>query len=310
MNLWAIPDIPDKNSGTDQTTKIHYPHFSSNEVHSDYIDCIQFYGDLILSRASQENRILLWQITDFSSDDYPSYDALPKAPGSKIGHSAFTLSAFGKGFQRLMSFKLPQAQSFYMRFSLFHVPNKRPMLCAGNTNSKVHWWDLQRLEEGQPTASRTTMLPSGSDIGDDGTNTSTPEYDMVDSIESLVDDAGFKKPTKRNREPESQTQRRGWIRGESHASNASSTSASTSHPSFPPPTGGKKGKGRGRGKTDDAAKYSIDDPIRENEEHRHKSVPNYKFAVRQVAWSPGGEWCVVCGDHGMIGIFGRWLKNQ
>lgn len=35
---WSIPEVPDKNAGTDQPTIVYYPHFASVQMHSDYID--------------------------------------------------------------------------------------------------------------------------------------------------------------------------------------------------------------------------------------------------------------------------------
>ena len=35
---WALPVLPNADTGTDHPTTIHFPHFSSSAVHSDYID--------------------------------------------------------------------------------------------------------------------------------------------------------------------------------------------------------------------------------------------------------------------------------
>lgn len=88
-----MPDVPDGNTGTDKPTSVHYPLFSTTEVHSDYVDwymflisqwlaladlySVKFFGDLILSRSAKpekaqsvqdkSNHILLWKIDGFSS---------------------------------------------------------------------------------------------------------------------------------------------------------------------------------------------------------------------------------------------------
>lgn len=36
--LWAVPEVPDENAGTDNTTMVYYPHFASIDIHSDYVD--------------------------------------------------------------------------------------------------------------------------------------------------------------------------------------------------------------------------------------------------------------------------------
>lgn len=38
VNLWVIPELPDGNTGTDKPTLIHYPHFSTTEIHTDFVD--------------------------------------------------------------------------------------------------------------------------------------------------------------------------------------------------------------------------------------------------------------------------------
>lgn len=38
VNLWVIPKLPDENTGTDKPTLIHYPHFSTTEIHTDFVD--------------------------------------------------------------------------------------------------------------------------------------------------------------------------------------------------------------------------------------------------------------------------------
>lgn len=53
-------------------------------------------------------------------------------------------------------------------------------------------------------------------------------------------------------------------------------------------------------------KYSIRDPFAPVAAHKSITVPRVSFAMRQVAWSTGGEWCVAVGDCGMICLFRRW----
>jgi len=146
INFWVLPllvgdeqPLPDG-----KVDVIHYPHFSTLEVHYDMVDCIEWYGDLILSRATRENKIVLWKIDGFSStSDPPSRDSAPIAD-HKAG---YTRSCFGGKFQVLLQFSTPLTTVFYMRFGLFHQPDQRPILAAGNEKSRFSFWDLQSLEE-------------------------------------------------------------------------------------------------------------------------------------------------------------------
>lgn len=158
VNLWPVPDVPDRNAGTDKTTCVHFPLFSSTEVHPNYVDCLCFHGDLILSHAAsygqneyRTNAILLWKIDGFSS-------AAPvpnNPPVAKPG--LYTRSAFGGRFQRLLTFDMPNTSPFYMRFSLFAGPNHHPILAMGNERSKFSFWDLQALEDGLDDESDNDM---------------------------------------------------------------------------------------------------------------------------------------------------------
>ena len=38
VHQWAVPDDLKEYTGTDQPVKVHYPHFSTTEIHTDFID--------------------------------------------------------------------------------------------------------------------------------------------------------------------------------------------------------------------------------------------------------------------------------
>ena len=160
--LWSVPsleELEESHSGADLETGIqpkvvYYPYFYSTEIHYNYIDCLQFYGSLIISRAckdqtsrSKSNEILLWKIEGFAPDDAPPENPPMPAPDVHT-RSSFSHSSRSRGFQRLLTFHMPNTDRFYQRFGLLHQPNMRPILCMGNQESKFFLWDLQKLEEG------------------------------------------------------------------------------------------------------------------------------------------------------------------
>jgi polycomb protein EED len=157
INLWAVPDeLRDKHMGTDKPAMIHYPHFSTTEVHTDFVDCVQWYNDLIISHAAREDKIILWKIDEFNSDSADVPDApIPtsnavtsRTPVTVPANSASgTRSAWNGRFQCLLQFELPNTTQFYIRFSIFHELGRHPLLVAGNEKSKAFFWDLQRLEK-------------------------------------------------------------------------------------------------------------------------------------------------------------------
>lgn len=40
---------------------VHYPIFSTTELHNNFIDCVRWYGDLLLSRCAADAKIVLWK---------------------------------------------------------------------------------------------------------------------------------------------------------------------------------------------------------------------------------------------------------
>lgn len=156
--LWAIPNLQDLDRDDYEShvnpKVVYYPHFHSTEIQDNYIDNVVFYGDLILSRSAKdqsdhtaENNIILWKVDGFNSSDDPPEE--PPIPTSGIcTRSSFPHTERSRGFQRLLTFDMPNTSRFYLRFGLLHQPDMRPILAMGSTNSKFHFWDLQKLEEG------------------------------------------------------------------------------------------------------------------------------------------------------------------
>jgi polycomb protein EED len=160
--LWAVPSLDELDSKADDNLEprvIAYPCFISQEVHSNFVDCVKWYGDSILSRAArapsdgidkkmEQNEILLWRIDGFdSSMPHPAQPPIPY-PGV-FTRTAFPHSDRSRGFERLLTFETKFTARFYLRFGLFHEPGKRPILAMGNERSKVYFWDLQKCEEGE-----------------------------------------------------------------------------------------------------------------------------------------------------------------
>jgi polycomb protein EED len=121
---------------------------------------IKFYDDLIISKAADEDRILLWKIDGFSTmNDEVQPESI--APIVTCTDSS-TKSAFGGKFQRLLILDAIGSSTNWMRFGLFHEPGKHPILALGQdtyaiTTHKMDWsilfWDVALLEEGLPDRS-------------------------------------------------------------------------------------------------------------------------------------------------------------
>ncbi|KAF2475684.1 WD40 repeat-like protein [Lindgomyces ingoldianus] len=297
LNLWMIPKFQKEDLGTDNPLLIHYPYFSSTELHVDYVDCVKFHNDLILSRASKENKILLWRIDHFDSNKPPPtsapmpphqvkfIDKFDKSNRSNTlehvaySHATSTRSAWGGRFQRLLQFDEPFSEFFYIRFNLFSELGKHPVLAAGNDRSRVFFWDLQRLEEASAT----------------GEDSKQPEKKT-------------KKDTVLSRVREGSTYSNASSGAVSISSAPTSTTISAESTSTKSAVKSKQVKEREKEKEKEKGDRTtgIGDPFRSIQAHKTVMVPKISFMVRQVSWSRAGDWCVACGDYGMICLFSRW----
>ena len=58
-----------------------------------------------------------------------------------------------------------------------------------------------------------------------------------------------------------------------------------------------------------AKRYDLGDPWMDLAPHKEEVVKGLEFTGRQVAWSSGGEWCVVVGSAGCLAVFERWGRT-
>lgn len=342
--IWTIPDLaptslffdvgekPAKALRSSAETKvIHYPHFATSAIHSNYVDCVCFYGDLILSKAAEENKIVLWMVTGFDSRALtPSQECAPGAGTFQetrsgfLPQSACTREPEITGsqehlrasdiplFHRLLEFQVPFSELFYMRFSLLMPtqthPHLHPVLAIGNTKTKVFFWDLMGLE-----------------IGHDAGMTSPNDEDKFKRPDSKSKRKAGEPFSRRALEgyPASDVRSESPLASSSRRSSSVITTANASSPAmsslqepevsttatspalFDPPSVVPSTLPR-------MNKYRINDPFIPVPAHySHTPNVNYHLSARQAAWSPCGRWCVIAGESGskdaMAVIYDRWV---
>ena len=258
---------------------IHHPHFSSTELHADYVDSLAFHGDLILSKSARENCILLWRICGFmpsfvasGSGDRTTTTPPPSstAPTAAASHNADTRSAWADGtrddpaFALLLTLEMPGCDTFYIRFALLPAPHAHPVVAAASERGRVFFWDMDRLER------EGVVRPKQS--GDASSQASAPRAASASSSRARV--ASIKREV-------------------------SSTAASSPTPAplsaLAPAAAGGAG-----------VHPYFGGPFNDLRAHQTTRVQQPGFCGRQCAWSTGGEWCVVVGDAGTVCAFGRW----
>jgi polycomb protein EED len=56
----AKTEKAEKDIRAETVLSVHFPMFCSDRIHKNYVDCVKFFGDLILSK-SIHNQITLWK---------------------------------------------------------------------------------------------------------------------------------------------------------------------------------------------------------------------------------------------------------
>lgn len=270
---------------------IEYPHFRSFEPHHEKVDCVSFYGDLIISKCCAgellNNRILIWQIDGFStSTDSPnvtsmadpsplpnhvrSISYLPSPYTDEVIYptkrSKDTWSAFGRGWTQLITLELPHSVPYWMRFSLLHVDSAPPLLAVGNEKGRAMFWDLQAIEN--------------------GTKASRKRRRSVD--DEVTEAEGSPRKKVKGRKEAVASQKKGTKSGTDAPVQAS--------------TAGEEGSGEG--------KKSIGGAFKGIPAHYSRPLPMHVQnrdweVVYGTAWSPCGEWCIAAATYGRMYIFRR-----
>lgn len=100
------------------TYKVHEADFKTRNIHSNYIDCVQWFGDFILSKCcGQKNAIVCWKPSKFKGTD---------------GHMRASETIFHK-------FDIENCDCWYIRFNLNY---DRTRMAIGNNCGQIYLWNL------------------------------------------------------------------------------------------------------------------------------------------------------------------------
>lgn len=330
INLWTLPDFPDSNTGTSIPTRIYYPHFSTSEIHGDIVDCVSWFGDLILSKAANEHNIVLWSITNFNSSAPPpppshaptSHDASRDARSSFVSPPLSAADNAIKLYTRHLQLSIPESHIMFTRFSLFPGcktgPGRHPVVAFCNTNSKVFFWDFERFENYFDTQGSLPgadgVLAPGAGAGYHGASHSPVKGEKSEKGLTIPTDNTprahpFLHPFQRRNRGGGNVGGAGALARlarETSLSESTGSEHTNQDESFNTNNAGKGKIDWARSREGWKAKYELSDPMTEMEPHHTEMVKGLKFTGRQVAWSNDGEWCVVVGSSGSIGVLGRW----
>lgn len=276
---------------------------------------------------------MLWAISGFNSKNaIPSPLSAPTTHDSaRDTRSAFTSTTGSPGtlqYTRLLEFSIPDSELMFMRFSLFPgSPTANPVLAMCNASSKIFFWDLARLEEYYEylTSLYSTETPNSTD----STSNLEPTINSGQDIQRPPFLIPYKTRNRggptvlhrvaRDASPVESTSTDSLSNvthsGQKHTFTSPTSDHSSAVDTSQAATNGSHIIVPGLSAHDSAKsleiwakRYSIGDPHGDIIAHKEEVVRGFEFVGRYIAWSNGGEWCVVVGSAGMIGVFERWQK--
>ncbi|CAG8715572.1 1696_t:CDS:10 [Rhizophagus irregularis] len=130
-------------SGMDHTIKIcallkavtvHYPIFSTAGVHGNFVDCIRWYGDLLLTRCANDAKILLWK-PDVKLEPSDNSNVTTVVVGGPAA-----VSKRQSNFKIICEFEFIHCDLWFLRFGMSYDCQT---LATGNQAGKIYLWDMK-----------------------------------------------------------------------------------------------------------------------------------------------------------------------
>jgi polycomb protein EED len=108
---------------------VQFPYFATYKVHLNFVDCVQFLGDMVLSKSTYNSLVLWMPNIPKSSTETASKSAAYCPPSDVIA---------------LRTFELDHCNIWFVRFS---TDNMGKFLAVGNTHGEVDVWNIDHCKK-------------------------------------------------------------------------------------------------------------------------------------------------------------------
>jgi len=118
------------------TVKDHFPCFTTRDIHRNYVDCVRWFGNFVLSKSC-ENAIVCWKPGKLEHEnDIQLHKQYATDSSSTLIHK----------------FEYKECDIWFMRFSM---DAEQKIMALGNQNGRVNVWDV---DVDDPTIPRFVKL--------------------------------------------------------------------------------------------------------------------------------------------------------
>ncbi|CAG8756857.1 6969_t:CDS:2, partial [Acaulospora morrowiae] len=115
---------------------VHFPIFSTAQLHNNYVDCVRWYGDLLMSRCAADAKIIMWrpEVELVASDRSNVTTTIVGGPAVP--------SKQPTSFDIICEFEFDHCDIWFLRFG---ISQDYRLLATGNQIGQIFLWDLHEI---------------------------------------------------------------------------------------------------------------------------------------------------------------------